>query len=115
VIWNLADIYLKLNVTIHRLGKYDLCHKCGTFYENIITHIVLECSYTLSVRDELWCDILNITDIMFSVYLHSLSNFEMIHVILGGNINYELPSEDEDEFRIKCVVHLYRMIKLYYN
>jgi len=39
----------------------------------------------------------------------------MIHVILGSNINYELASEDEDDFRIKSVVQLYRMIKLYYN
>jgi len=93
----------------------------------------------MSIRDEFWCHIINISDIMFSVYLHtmsdimfsvylhsmsdimfsvylhSMSDFELVHILLSGKPNYELPTGDIDEFRLQTVTHLYKMIKYYYK
>ena len=70
----------------------------------------------MNLRDELWCFIINnISDIMFSVYLHGLSDWELFHILVGGQINYDLMDIEVSEFRVKCVKFIYNAAKLYYK
>ena len=105
---------MKLCVTIRYINRQELCHICGSFYNDITTHIVLNCTLTEKVRDELWCCIINISDIMFSVYLHSLSSDSLIHILLGGPLEFELSPEELESFRLSAVIIVWKMIKLYY-
>ena len=52
---------------------------------------------------------------MFSVYLHSLSDWDLFHVLAGTDIKFEISNEEELEFRIKAVKFLYNSLKLYYS
>lgn len=106
---------LKLAVTIRNMRTQNLCHKCGQFYTDTLTHIVLNCIACESVRDQLWCSIINISDIMFSVYLHSLDDQDLIHILLGGCIAYELCKTDYEDFMLSSVLLLYKMIRQYYK
>ena len=84
-------------------------------YEDVYTHIVLQCDYTEQMRDRLWCQILNISDVRFSVYLHTNSDFNLFHMLIGGNILYELSIPQLTEFRIMSINHVSKMLKAYYN
>lgn len=77
-LWKLAAKYpnhleaihyiLKLCVTLRYVDSENLCHICGKFYRDIITHVVLSCTCTESFRDDLWCSIINVSDMLFSVH-----------------------------------------------
>ena len=107
---------LQLIVTLRVMNETELCHKCGQFYTDTAVHISLTCTYTSNLRDELWCFIINnISDIMFSVFLHGLSDWELFHVLVGGHIDYDLLDSELLEFRVKCVQFIYNTAKLYYK
>ena len=46
-----------------------LCDKCGTFFHDLIEHLLVACDYVINDRDDLWRDIINISPIQFSVFL----------------------------------------------
>ena len=113
---NRDSIYhiMKLIVTLRCSAVRNLCHRCGYFYDDVTTHIILNCSFTEMMRDEFWCRIINISDINFSVFIHSLNDDELIHGLFSGNPAYDLSKDDLEEFRIQAVKFLHGCIKHYY-
>ena len=101
---------MKLAVTMRNQSDILLCHKCGQLHKDTAIHIVLDCTFVSKLRDSLWCNIININDIMFSVYLHSLDNYGLFHVLLGGQFDFNLPPGDMDQFRSLCVKAIKLMI-----
>ena len=91
----------------------------SSFFMSVILKLCLHMSSimgTSELRDSLWCHIINnIGDIMFSVYLHSLSDWDLFHVLAGTDIKFEISNEEELEFRIKAVKFLHNSSKLYYS
>jgi len=69
----------------------------------------------LDSRDELWCFIIETEDIMFSVFLHSMNDYDLFHVLLGGHFKYIIPDDVLETFRIKCITSIHKMSKLYYS
>ena len=107
---------IQLLMTLRIKTDVELCHKCEQLYTDTDVHIAMSCLWTSELRDRLWCHIINnIGDIMFSVYLHSLSNWDLFHVLAGTDIKFEISNEEELEFRIKAVKFLHNSSKLYYS
>jgi len=102
---------VKLAVTIRDQTDIPSCHKCGKLYQDTAIHIVLQCSLTEKLRDELWCFFLNIED-MFSAYLHSLNDYELFHILIGGYFHYNMSIDSLDEFRTKCITTVHTMSKI---
>lgn len=106
---------MKLIVTMRWLSHDELCHKCGKMYKDVAIHIVLQCCSTEELRDKLWCEIININDILFSVYLHSLDESQLFHILIGGHFSYNLCNSDVEDFRMKTVELIFQMIMSYYK
>ena len=107
---------IQLLMTLRIKTDVELCHKCEQLYTDTDVHITMSCLWTSELRDSLWCHIINnIGDIMFSVYLHSLSDWDLFHVLAGTDIKFEISNEEELEFRIKAVKFLHNSSKLYYS
>jgi len=92
-----------------------LCHKCGYFYNDPIIHIIATCSSVRSIQDELWCEIINIGPIEFSVVLHSMNETNLALNILSCNSDcfFELSPDDSERFSVTCVRYIYRMCRNY--
>lgn len=95
--------------------KLDLCHRCGKMYNDIYTHIVLQCGFTEEVRYRLWCEFLSIDEIGFNVYLHSHSDFQLFHILIGGKIMYDLNRIDIIEFRHVSVRYVSKMLNDFFK
>ena len=107
---------IQLLVTLRIKTDVEPCHKCGQLYTDTSVHITMSCMCTPKLTDSLWCHIItNIGDLMFSVYLHSLSDSDLFHVLAGTDIKFEISNEEEIEFRIKAVKCLYNSSTLYYS
>ena len=112
---NEIDYLMKLISVIKITDCHELCHKCGKFYSDITLHIVLSCNGLENIRDEMWCDFINIDDITFSAYLHSLDDWSLLTIMLGGDIDFELNCDDTVNFRLLSIRHIYKMIHSYYR
>jgi len=103
---------IKSAATVRVQIRSLLCHKCRNMYNDIAIHILLNCTFTEHLRDLLWCYVINVENIMLSVYLHALSDDKLIHILNRGNIDFNLSDIALEEFRICCVtmIHTIRNI-----
>lgn len=124
ILWKLAVKYpeytdsihfvVKLTVSVRDLNESMLCHKCGMFYTDLTIHISLNCNETELLRDQFWCFIIDQFDINFSVYLHSLSDYDVIHVLMGGSIEFDMHQKDRELFAIRAAQFIHKTAKLYF-
>ncbi|PJE78122.1 hypothetical protein CI610_02944 [invertebrate metagenome] len=111
-LYNIGYI-MKLIVTVRVSNVQLLCHHCGLFYTDFVTHVILQCSVTDNIRDNLWCIIASISSIELSTYLHSLPDYSLIHILLGGPMNHQVNESDHEEFRLESIYAIKRMFDLY--
>ena len=93
---------VKKCVTIRKTCRENLCHNCGKFYNDIVMHVISSCDLTVYIREIMWCEwiqITMITKIECSVYLHALSENELVLVILSGLPKFELVEHDLLQFQ----------------
>ncbi|PJE77716.1 hypothetical protein CI610_03357 [invertebrate metagenome] len=104
---------VRLCTDLRSTNLIELCHFCGFLHDDRISHIVLHCTKTESLRDDLWCLISAVFDIEFSVFLHSLSEYNLIHVLLGGSLPYRLSPSDHVIFVLHSAIFVDKMLLLY--
>ncbi|PJE77673.1 hypothetical protein CI610_03398 [invertebrate metagenome] len=102
---------VKLCVEMRDDENVFLCQYCGLIYNDVILHSVLECSHTESLRDQLWCVLCTIKDVDFVCYLNTLSNYHLLHVLLGGIVNYDLSSYELEDFRVNSIVIVFKILQ----
>ena len=92
-----------------------LCHKCGCFYRDPVIHILTSCFRVASLRDELWCEIVNIGPIEFSVVLHNMDDTKLALAILSCDSDrfFDLNQDDSEKYSLICVSYIYKMCKNY--
>ena len=92
-----------------------LCHKCGSFYSDPIIHIISNCSSVYRIRDELWCEFINIGPIDFSAMLHQMDDINLALTVLSCDSEsfYNLSKHDAELFSIACVSYVYKICKAF--
>ena len=91
-----------------------LCHKCGLLYWDPIVHIIASCPSVITIRDELWCEIINIGPIEFSAALHQMDDLNLVMTLLiacDSERFFDLSKSDSDLFSALCVSFIYKMCK----
>jgi hypothetical protein len=90
-----------------------LCYKCGLLYWDSIVHIIASCPSVITIRDELWCEIINIGPIEFSAALHQMDDLNLVMTLLACDSErfFDLSKSDSDLFSALCVSFIYKMCK----
>ena len=111
-IHNVMSIIIRLRQS--ERDQIELCHKCGKMYNDVYIHIILQCGCTEELRDDFWCELISIFEITFNVYLHLHSDFHLFHMLIGGEIVYELNALELADFRLLSVEYVSKMLNRYF-
>jgi hypothetical protein len=89
------------------------CHKCGLLYWDPIVHRIASCPSGITIRDELWCEIINIGPIEFSATLHQMDDLNLVMTLLSCDSErfFDLSKSDSDLFSALSVSFIYKICK----
>ncbi len=112
IAWHVAKLYPELKeaaifmvqlCAAWRPGKVTgVCELCESDYPDLLTHMICSCVETETVRDNLWCQIIDIGTVDLSVALHNKADRDLVSCLLSGRP----PSKEDDATRLayaKCV------------
>ncbi len=86
-----------------------LCDRCGKTFCDPIVHAVTSCDFADDVRDEFWCEIIDINPIDFSVFLANKNEEELCYYLLSCcSDQFDLEPCELETFQLICLRYIHR-------
>ena len=70
------------------------CKSCDIHYRDVLSHVLCVCSKTETIRDSLWCRLINIGPIELSVYLHEKSDIDLVTCLMSCRPPLDKPDDE---------------------
>ena len=95
--WRVAKSYPHMLETCLKVGKVIadppqqdplLCEYCGNVFVDKMEHYVCNCPHTSDEREQFWNIMNNEADIELAAFLFSVSDNELINILLGAPCRY---------------------------
>jgi len=95
---DLLSILKLLTIPIYNI--VETCVSCGSTYDDIIKHTIVDCNKYINVRNTLWDTIFNVLDVHSSVDLFNKNDDDIIDIFLGKEWTHLKTQSDSDIFYI---------------